>query len=172
MSFALCDCEILGFALCECAICAMATEIANSTGPARVHGKPPGFPSAVSTYLVCKDALEVLNFIIEVFGGADVCKMMNKDNQTLKHAHVVIDGCAIMMGEASAEHPPTPSMVHLYVEDVDQTYELALKKGAKSVQAPKDEFYGDRVGAVKDVGGNSWWIATNKFIPSADCLAA
>lgn len=151
----------------------MATENANSTGTARVHGKPPGFPgSAVSTYLVCKDALQVLHFLTEVFGAAEGCKMMRDDNQTLKHAHATIDGCVIMLGESSAEYPPTPSMVHVYVEDVDQTYELALKKGAKSVQAPKDEFYGDRVAAVKDVGGNSWWIATNKFVPSADCTAA
>ncbi len=68
----LCDCEILGLAFCQCATCAMATEIANSTGTARVHGKPPGFPSAVSTYLVCKDALQVLNFTTEVFGAAEV----------------------------------------------------------------------------------------------------
>lgn len=149
----------------------MATAKSATEAP-RVHGKPPGYPSAVSTYLVCTGALQVLDFITEVFGAGEFCKTMSDDNKTLRHAHVCIDGCAIMLGEGSPEHPPFPAMVHVYVDDVDQTYELALKKGAVSVQAPKDEFYGDRVGAVKDVSGNSWWIATNKFVPQMDCTAA
>lgn len=59
------------------------------------------------------------------------------------------------------------------MDDVDQTYELAVKQnGTESVQAPKDEIYGDRVCAVKDVVGNTWWIATNKFIPQSNCGVA
>jgi PhnB protein len=27
---------------------------------------------------------------------------------------------------------------------------------------PKDQFYGDRIGEVKDPSGNTWWIATHK----------
>lgn len=58
-----------------------------------------------------------------------------------------------------------PAWLHVYLEDVDKTYELALQKGAESVQPPKDECFGDRMGAVKDSAGNTWWIATHKFLP-------
>lgn len=30
------------------------------------------------------------------------------------------------------------------------------------IQAPADQFYGDRVGAVCDLAGNQWWFATHK----------
>lgn len=136
---------------------------------ATLHGRPEGYPSAVSTYLVCTGADKVVDFMSEVFGASTCCKMMNEENGTVKHALMCIDGCAVMLGESSEEYPPIPTFLHVYVEDVDATYELALSKGAVSVKAPKDEFYGDRSGAVKDVGGNTWWIATNKFIPGPNC---
>ena len=31
----------------------------------------------------------------------------------------------------------------------------------QSVSPLRDEFYGDRTGAVKDMAGNRWWIATH-----------
>ena len=34
--------------------------------------------------------------------------------------------------------------------------------GAKSVRAPSDQTWGDRVGGVKNTSGNTWWIATQK----------
>ena len=37
----------------------------------------------------------------------------------------------------------------IYVPDVDATYQSALSKGVVFVQAPKDEFHGDRMGGVK-----------------------
>lgn len=144
-----------------------------TTGAAARHGRPEGYPSTLSTYLVCTGANKVVDFITEVFAAQTCCKLMSEDKETVKHALVTLDGCAVMIGEASEEHPALPSFLHVYVDDVDQTYELALKqKGAESVQAPKDEVYGDRVCAVKDVAGNTWWIATNKFIPESNCGVA
>jgi uncharacterized glyoxalase superfamily protein PhnB len=53
-------------------------------------------------------------------------------------------------------------MLYLYVPDVDATYKQAIAAGGISVREPADQFYGDRSGAVKDPGGNEWWIATHK----------
>jgi PhnB protein len=52
-------------------------------------------------------------------------------------------------------------MIHLYVQDVDATYERALDAGATSVRDVEDQFYGDRSGGVRDPGGNVWWISTH-----------
>jgi len=49
---------------------------------------------------------------------------------------------------------------HYYVPDCDATYARALDAGAKSVQAPADQFYGERSGTVQDSAGNYWYIAT------------
>jgi PhnB protein len=54
-----------------------------------------------------------------------------------------------------------PAMIHLYVEDCDETYERALAAGATSEREPTDQFYGDRSAGVRDSAGNLWWIATH-----------
>jgi uncharacterized glyoxalase superfamily protein PhnB len=41
---------------------------------------------------------------------------------------------------------------------VDAVYRRALAAGATSIHEPADQPYGDRVGAVKDVFGNQWYI--------------
>jgi PhnB protein len=48
----------------------------------------------------------------------------------------------------------------LYVPDVDAVFHRAVEAGATSVAAPADRPWGDRDGAVKDPGGNTWYITT------------
>ena len=72
-----------------------------------------------------------------------------------------IGDSVVMLGDAHGEHKPLQMMLYVYVDDVDATYQRALAAGAASVQAPADQFYGDRSGGVKDPFGNLWWIATH-----------
>jgi uncharacterized glyoxalase superfamily protein PhnB len=53
-----------------------------------------------------------------------------------------------------------PAFLYLYVDDIDTTYERALKAGAVSLEEPGDMPYGDRRGMVEDPCGNIWQIAT------------
>jgi len=67
-----------------------------------------------------------------------------------------------VQGKPDGYHAVTPqTMLYVYVDDVDATFQRALAAGAMSVQAPADQFYGDRSGGVKDLFGNLWWIATH-----------
>ena len=66
-----------------------------------------------------------------------------------------------MIGDAGPEWPSFNSWMHFYVNDVDASYQRALKAGGVSVQEPEvkaDEF--DKRGGIKDPSGNTWWIAT------------
>ena len=53
-----------------------------------------------------------------------------------------------------------PGSVYVYVPDVDDTYSRALNNGAEEIAPPEDQPYGERVAAVRDSFGNTWWIAT------------
>jgi PhnB protein len=53
------------------------------------------------------------------------------------------------------------SMFYLYVPNVDDVYRLRCG-GCEAMNEPADQPYGDRVGAVTDVFGNRWWIATHE----------
>jgi uncharacterized glyoxalase superfamily protein PhnB len=54
-----------------------------------------------------------------------------------------------------------PAMFYVYVPDCDAVYRRALVAGAKSIQEPADQPYGDRTTAVTDAFGNTWYIATH-----------
>ena len=77
------------------------------------------------------------------------------------HAEMRIDDTVIMIGDAGPDWPSFNSWMHVYVSDVDASYDRALKAGGVSVQEPEvkaDEL--DKRGGVKDPTGNTWWIAT------------
>ncbi len=121
--------------------------------------KPVGY-SSVSPYLVVSGARGVIDFIVEVFGGTALRRYEMPDG-SIMHAEVQVDDTVIMLGEAGGAWPADPASMHVYVEDVDETYRRALAAGATSVQEPdRREDDPDRRGGVKDPAGNTWWIAT------------
>lgn len=71
-------------------------------------------------------------------------------------------GDSIVMVSAVGPRKATSSLLYLYVEDTDKTYECALQAGAKSLEEPSDLPYGDRRAMVKDPCGNDWQIASRK----------
>ena len=54
----------------------------------------------------------------------------------------------------------SPIGLHLYVKDVDATFQQAVAAGAKPAMPPADMFWGDRYSKVIDPLGHHWSIAT------------
>ncbi|MFO0964329.1 MAG: VOC family protein [Gemmataceae bacterium] len=125
-----------------------------------VHYIPPGYHT-VTPYLVIHNVAAVLDFVKKAFDAKETHPAMKRPDGAVMHAEVQIGDSRIMMGEASAQHPPIPAMLYLYVPDCDAWYQRALEAGGVSVMAPMDHFYGDRSGGVKDPAGNQWWIGTH-----------
>jgi PhnB protein len=65
------------------------------------------------------------------------------------------------MGEAHDQWQPMSSMIYMYVPNVDAVYERAVRAGARPVNAPANQSYGDRTASVEDPAGNQWYIATH-----------
>lgn len=119
-------------------------------------GAPEGYPS-VSPYLLVEDAESVIAFLERVFGGKLVTKMQSPSGG-VRHAEVRIADSIVMIGERPPGSVTSHGSVHVYVDDVDATYQRALDAGAAPVSPPRDHDYGDRGGGVRDVDGNFWWI--------------
>lgn len=119
---------------------------------------PDGFHS-VTPYLIVASIPPFIPFLERAFGAEELDRDTLPDGSVL-HAKVRIGDSMVMMGQARGEYAPMPSMLYLYVADVDATYARALEAGGKSLREPVDEPYGDRVAGVKDPMGNEWWIAT------------
>ena len=48
----------------------------------------------------------------------------------------------------------------LYVKNVDNSFERAVKAGAKVTSAVEDKFYGDRMGSLEDPFGHQWTLGS------------
>ncbi|HNI21957.1 MAG TPA: VOC family protein, partial [Plasticicumulans sp.] len=120
---------------------------------------PDGY-TAVTPYLVVRDAASLLGFIQAAFDAELVMRMPRPDG-ALAHAELRIGGAALMLGEACEQLGEMPASLYLYLPDVDAAYARALTAGATAVRAPEDMFYGDRVASVRDAHGNLWSIGTH-----------
>lgn len=124
-----------------------------------VKAKPDGYHS-VTPYLVVDGAARLIDFLEQSFDAEEVERFAAPGNR-VGHAELRIGDSRVMLGDAHGEHKAMQAMLYVYVNDVDASYQRALAAGGTSVQAPTDQFYGDRSGGVKDPCGNVWYIATH-----------
>ena len=120
---------------------------------------PEGFHT-VTPYLLTRGADKIIDFTKRVFDAEEISRM-DHPNGSVMHAQVRIGDSIVMLAEARPEYPAMPTMLYLYVENVDEAYDRAIKAGGVSLREPTDEYYGDRSCGVQDAGGNQWWIATH-----------
>ena len=121
--------------------------------------KPKGY-TTVAPYLIVDGASRTIEFLVRVFGAKEIRRFPDASGKVM-HAEVRIDDTVVMIADgASPAWPPMPAHVHIYVPDVDATYQRALAGGATSVQKPEKKDDADKRGGVKDDGGTTWWIAT------------
>ena len=121
---------------------------------------PDGY-TAITPYLIVENAAGFIDFLASAFGAAERLRVPMPQGG-IGHAEVEIGGAVLMLADAAPPaFPPTSSLIHLYVTDVDSVYAQALQAGAVSEEAPSDMFYGDRLGRITDPFGNHWSIATH-----------
>lgn len=125
--------------------------------------KPDGFQTVVPS-LTIKGAAEALDFYARAFGAQEKYRFLGKDGQTVMHAEMRIGDCVIMLSDEFPQwgclSPKTlggsPSMLRIYVEDVDATFERAVAGGAIGTQPPTNQFWGERSAELTDPYGHRW----------------
>lgn len=131
---------------------------------------PKGYDRLIP-YLTIKDAAKAVEFYKQAFGATEMdCMMKSPDTGMLMHGELKINGQVVMLSDECADfkmfsplhYKGTSMSLHLYVEDCDKTFEAAKKAGAKEVQPMQDQFWGDRMGRLRDPFGHEWTIATHK----------
>ncbi len=125
-----------------------------------VNPIPEGFHTA-TPYLVVPGVAKLVDFLTKAFGAVESPGRSTRSDGSVMHTQVKIGDSMIMMGEPVGAFTAMPSMIHLYVQDADATYQRALDAGATVVMELSDQFYGDRSRGVKGPSGNLWWIATH-----------
>jgi PhnB protein len=128
---------------------------------------PEGYPR-VTPYLYVDGATQAIDFYRSILGAQERMSMPGPDGK-IGHAELTIGDSVIMLADEfpdmGALGPKSvggsPVTIQVYVEDVDATFDKALKAGASTLRPVEDKFYGDRGGEFEDPFGHRWSVATH-----------
>ncbi len=129
---------------------------------------PEGFHSVTPMFMY-KDARKAIEFYKKAFGAMELFAMPGPEGKGVMHAELLIGNSIIMMGEENPQAPCksaealgcSPVSFYIYVEDVNEAFERAVKAGGQVRMPVEEMFWGDRVGTLEDPFGYSWWLATH-----------
>jgi PhnB protein len=132
-----------------------------------VRHVPEGY-TTVTPYLIVRGASDAIDFYTRAFGASEIMRFAAPDGK-IGHAELQIGDSRVMPAD---EHPDrgyrspqswggSGTGIMLYLEDVDEVFNRALKAGAKTLDPVKDQFYGDRSGTLLDPFGHWWTVATH-----------
>ena len=127
-----------------------------------VNAIPKGYHT-ITPYFSVRDAYGLVDFLKRAFDA--VAEIHTMTDGSILNAQVQVGTSMVLIGQVPKDHPADklmPAMLYMYVEDADAVYRNAIAAGGESIVEPRDQFYGDRVGAVRDLSGNQWWIASHK----------
>jgi PhnB protein len=119
----------------------------------------------VFPYLRVKDAPAVIAFYEKAFGAKEKYRLAEPSGR-VGHAELDFHGITLMLSEEFPEFDlkgpaslgGTTFSMHLHVDDADALIARAVAAGATLVREPKDQFYGERSGTVRDPAGHEWMI--------------
>jgi uncharacterized glyoxalase superfamily protein PhnB len=120
--------------------------------------KLPPSHQAVMPYLILKGAAKFIDYARNVFNATESARHLTEDHQIM-HAEILIGGSTIMIGDSSGQWKARPASLYIYAENVDATYEKAIRNGGTTLMPPEDKPYGRTCG-VEDPFGNVWWITS------------
>jgi uncharacterized glyoxalase superfamily protein PhnB len=140
-----------------------------ATPAKRKDGRPADWP-ALTPYLTVSDAARSLDFYRAAFGFKVTGQIMRNDAGAVMHAGMRLGDTAIMFAPQNPSNemrPPASSgapdslTLYVYVPDVDAVAARAERAGARVLQRPADQFWGDRIAVFRDPDGYHWTFATN-----------
>lgn len=121
-------------------------------------GTSPSECHTLTPYLVVHRPDDLIDFLTKAFGASEEVKRY-ASNGRLTYAEMGVGDSILMITEATASNPASPSNINVCVDDVDMVFETAVKAGGTPVSNPSDTSDGERTGVVKDNTGNRWLIS-------------
>jgi PhnB protein len=113
-------------------------------------------------YLIVDGGIAAIDFYVRALGAVEVYRLL--EGERIAHAELTIEGAPFALAD---EYPNidcigpirrggTTVSLGVYVGDVDATVARALAAGARLERPVTDEFYGERVGWIRDPFGHRW----------------
>lgn len=132
--------------------------------------------STFASALFYRDPLAALDWLHNTFGFERTILLTDKDG-ALAHSEMSFGDSYIMVGTEWSDDHRSPASIggkntqtmHVQLEeDVDAHCARARAAGAKILQEPDDQFYGDRTYRAVDPEGHIWTFAQTKAFVSRE----
>lgn len=128
---------------------------------------PRGYRTA-TTCLTVYNVDAALAFYQAAFGAETLTRLVGADEVSAIHATIKIGNSIIALNQQAPEqgiYAPlsmgiSAGQIHLYVDDVDASWERAIEAGAIVHTPVYEAFWGDRTGILQDGNGHLWSIAS------------
>lgn len=124
---------------------------------------PPENTPRITPYLLYENVSGAIDWLASAFGFVERMRIPGPGGKTA-HAEMRLADGVIMMGCPGPDYQNPKRLGHVtqnlyvYVDDVDAHFERARKAGAKILEEPKDQFYGDRRYGAVDPEGHNWYF--------------
>lgn len=133
----------------------------------QVEAVPSGYHT-ITPYMTIKNCAQAMEFYKKAFGAVETARILGADNKIM-HAEMKIGDSILMMTDENIQWDHkgpeqlggSPISVLLYVNNVDDIFDRAIKAGATVIREVRNEFYGDRMGTLKDPFGHTWSVGTH-----------
>jgi uncharacterized glyoxalase superfamily protein PhnB len=124
--------------------------------------------TAITPYLIVKDAEAAIAFYVAAFGAKEQYRLTDPHTGKIGHADLKIGEAGFMLADEhpdfGAFSPPTvggtPVTLHISVTDADETVGEAERAGAIVLRPVKDQMHGERSGMIVDPFGHRWFVGT------------
>ena len=120
--------------------------------------KLPVGHQTIMPYLIVNGALKFIEFTKNVFNAKSNTQALREDG-TVMHAEVIIDGSTIMVTDESKDWAKQTANLFVYVPNADESFKKATEAGATVLMELSNQDYGRTCG-VTDPFGNVWWITS------------
>jgi PhnB protein len=139
-----------------------------STAAKQIDAVPQAF-TPIIPYLCYRDAAAAIEFYKRAFGATELMRLAEPSGK-IGHAELQIGSAVFMLSDEYPDYDAisaetrggSPIKLHLYVPNVDQFAEHAVREGASLIRPIEDHFYGDRGGQLRDPFGYTWIVATHQ----------
>lgn len=113
------------------------------------------------------DAEAAIAFYTAAFGAVEEFRLAHPRGGVM-HAEIRIGESVLMLGDVSEGPFSAPGALngtsvalHVFVPDVDELAGRAVAAGGELIQAPVDQFHGDRTAILRDPSGHLWVFLTH-----------
>jgi uncharacterized glyoxalase superfamily protein PhnB len=134
-------------------------------------------PHPLVPYLIVDGCAAALDFYARALGAIERYRL-EEPNGRVAHAELELQGAPLMLADEYPEQGylgprrlgGSSCSLALYVADADAAVAQAVAAGATLERATRDEFYGERVGEIRDPFGYRWSLHEVRVEVSAETI--